>query len=223
MLMPSPARTVLVIVTLAAVGVMGGCTGNGTSESDSESREVTLADGSTATVWGAGEYGVVLVPDEGEEPADWAALAEEIAANRMTVIAVGAAGSDAERLAAAVDWLLESNAGVERIASIGSGDWGAESLAAWAAEGAVVDQFIMISSDLGEPEVADLGEPSKLFVASADDVDGAAAATRMAEDADGTWNVLLLVPGEGRGSVILASEGGDELIAGVVARLEERR
>jgi len=45
----------------------------------------------------------------------------------------------------------------------------------------------------------------------------------MTENATGTWNALLIVPGAAYGLAILDGEGGNELIDGVVARLEERR
>ena len=45
----------------------------------------------------------------------------------------------------------------------------------------------------------------------------------MTREAAGVWNELLLVPGSGEGAEILAGDGADELISGVLARLEERR
>jgi hypothetical protein len=39
----------------------------------------------------------------------------------------------------------------------------------------------------------------------------------------GTWNAPLFLPGAARGPLILDGEGSDELIDGVVARLEGRR
>lgn len=45
----------------------------------------------------------------------------------------------------------------------------------------------------------------------------------MTEVAAGTWNALLLVPGQDSGLAILDGTGAEELIDGVVARLEERR
>jgi len=50
-----------------------------------------------------------------------------------------------------------------------------------------------------------------------------AAATHMVKLAAGTWNALLFVPGADRGPLNFAGEGSDDLIDGVVARLEERR
>jgi hypothetical protein len=190
-------------------------------QTDDSAERLTLADGSTALQWGDGEYGVVLVPGEGENPEDWSALTTEIAANRMTIVAVDAASVTPDRLAAAADALRDQE--IERIAFIASGTLGAEHLATYAAEGMDLDQIILISGALTDDELAALGDPPKLFVASEDDEDGMAAATHMVEAAAGTWNALLFVRGADRGALILDGEGSDELIDGVVARLEERR
>jgi hypothetical protein len=190
-------------------------------QTDDGAERLTLADGSTALRWGDGEYGVVLVPDEGENPEDWSALAIEIAANRMTIVAVDEVDATPARLAAAADWLMERE--ILRVAYIASGTLGAEHLARYAADGAALDQIVLISGALTDEELAALGDPPKLFVASEGDADGMAAATHMVELAAGTWNVLLPVPGADRGSLIMDGEGSEELIDGVVARLEERR
>jgi hypothetical protein len=203
-----------VVAILLAVGCSSGLTDGGGTR-------ITLADGSTALQWGDGEYGVVLVPGEGEHPEDWAALATEIAANRMTIVAVDEAGAAPSRLAAAADWLTERE--IQRVAYIASGALGAEHLARIAAEGGVLDQIVLISGALTDAQLAALGEPPKLFVASEGDAGGVAAATHMVKLAAGTWNALLFVPGTDRGPLILEGEGSDELIGGVVARLEERR
>jgi len=99
----------------------------------------------------------VLVPGEGENPEDCAALSAEIAANRMTVVAVNEADATPAGLAAAADWLMGQ--GIQRIAYVVSGSRGAEQLARYAADGAVLDQIVRISGDLADAELAALGEP----------------------------------------------------------------
>jgi hypothetical protein len=89
--------------------------------------------------------------------------------------------------------------------------------------GATLDQLVFISGALDDADLPDLGEPPKLFVAAEGDTAAAADATRMSDIAAGTWNALLLVPGSERGLQILEGAGSDELISGIVARLEERR
>lgn len=209
-------------VAFLACGLLAGAAvACAPSPSGGASQSVTLTDGSTAQVWGDGEYGVVLVPDVGERPDDWAPLSAEIAANRMTVVVPDPSGSSAARLAAAAAWL--THASIERVAFVASGAGASAQLAALAAAGGAIDQLILVSGDLTDADLATLGEPPKLFVASAGDEAGATRAEHMAEVAAGTWNDLLEVAGSDRGARILASEGGEELISGVVARLEERR
>lgn len=190
-------------------------------QTDDGGERLTLADGSTALRWGDGEYGVVLVPGERESPEDWSALATEIAANRMTVVALDEADTTPAGLAAAADWLGEQ--GIARVAYIASGMSGTQHLASYAADGAALDQIVLISGALTDAELAALGDPPKLFVASEGDPDGTAAATHMVDVAAGAWNAVLFVSGADRGAVILNGEGSDELIDGIVARLEERR
>lgn len=213
-----PMRVLAGTMTVAMLGLAVGCSSGLT---DAGATHITLADGSTALQWGDGEYGVVLVPGEGENPEDWTALATEIAANRMTIVAVDEADATPARLTAAADWLTGRD--IQRVAYIASGTLGAEQLATYAAEGAVLDQIVLISGALTDAELATLGDPPKLFVASEGDAAGVAAATHMVKVAAGTWNALLFVPGADRGRVILDGEVSDELIHGVVARLEERR
>jgi hypothetical protein len=83
----------------------------------------------------------------------------------------------------------------------------------------LVDQLITVSA-VGN--VSPLGVFPKLFVASQDEPAGNAA-TEMAMDAHGEWNLELLVPGDASGLAILDGPGADELLDGVLRRLEERR
>lgn len=190
-------------------------------ESPDGSVEVTLDDGSQVASWGEGEYGVVLITDDGETPADWAALATEIAANRMVVVALDAANADPETLAAAARWLTDGGAG--RVAYLASGSAGGMRLTEAADDEAAVDQLILVSGNLNDGQLAILGEPPKLFIAAEGDEAGSREAERMTAAATGEWNAELLVPGSDRGAAILDGDGRDGLIEGVVARLEERR
>ncbi len=203
-------------VLLALVLGQAACATPATDNAD----EVTLEDGTPALVWGEGEYGVVLVTDTDEEPADWEPVIAAIAANRMVVVAPDASDQDPETLVAAAAWLTDD--GIERVAYLGSGS-GGTSIAAAAGAGAAVDQLILVSGALTDEALDGLGEPPKLFVAAEDDDAGATEASRLTDGAAGTWNALLLVSGSEQGAAILGGAGGDALIEGVVARLEERR
>jgi hypothetical protein len=214
-----PARAArgaaLVVALIAGLAACGA-----PSPSDGHT-VVTLSDGSAAFQWGDGEYGVVLVPDNGDTQAGWAPLATEIAAHRMTVLAIDVSYATSDRLAAAAAWLAEH--GAERVAFVGSGQRGPGLLVVYANNGGAIDQLVTISGDLSDLDLADLGEPPKLFTAAEGDTAAAAAADRMTDEAAGDWNALLLVSGDEHGEAILDSEGGPELIAGIVSRLEERR
>jgi hypothetical protein len=183
--------------------------------------EVTLDNGTQVASWGEGEYGVVLIADDGETVADWAPLATEMAANRMMVVALEPSQADPNGLAAAARWLTD--AGAQRVAYLASGSAGGTRLVETAGEGAAIDQLILVSGSLDGDGLSTLGEPPKLFIAAEDHEAGSVEAERMTDAAAGAWNAVLLVPGSERGAAILDSEGSDALVEGVVARLEERR
>jgi len=215
---PGPLAAVMALTLLGATGLIAAC--GAPSPTDGRT-PITLTDGSTAMQWGDGEYGVVLVPDDGDTLTGWAPLAVEIAAHRMTTLAIDASDATGDRVAAAVDWLAEH--GAQRRAFVAAGQRGASLLVVYAGADGAIDQLITISGDLSDLDLADLGEPPKLFTAAEGDTAAASAAQRMTDDAAGDWNALLLVSGDAHGQAILESEGGPDLIAGIVARLEERR
>ena len=215
---PGPRAAVMVVVVLGAAGLLAAC---GVPSPTDGRTPVTLSDGSTAMQWGDGEYGVVLVADNWDTLAGWAPLAVEIAAHRMTALAIYVSDATRYRLAGAEVWLAEH--GVQRVAFVASGQGGPGLLVVHATTGGAIDQLITISGDLSDLDLADLGEPPKLFTAAEGNAADAAAAERMTDAAAGDWNALLLVPGDAHGQAILESEGGPDLVAGIVARLEERR
>jgi hypothetical protein len=202
---------------VAALVLVAGCASPAGSLEASPS-EVVLADGGSALRYGSGSYGVVLVPGTGEVATDWRPLAEALAVSSMVVLVVESSGD----AAAAQTWLL-TDGGAERVAIVASGD-GALVLPGLAADGArPEDQTITVSADLDPPRVTALGVEPKLFVAAEEDATGSAAAVRMADTAPGDWNLAAYVPGSATGAAILDGGGADELIATVLARLNERR
>ena len=116
-----PTWVVMLAMTLGST--LAGCDPGLT---DDGVERFTLADGSEALRWGDSEYGVVLVAGEGEAAGDWGPLAREIAANRMTAVAVDATGATPARLAAAATGLTSE--GIDRVAHLASGTVGAELL-----------------------------------------------------------------------------------------------
>jgi len=80
----------------------------------------------------------------------------------MTAVAVDPAGATADRLVAAAEWLTTT--GIERVAVVASGSGGASVLVAYARAGQHIDQLVLISGAMTDADLAELGEPPKLFV-----------------------------------------------------------
>jgi pimeloyl-ACP methyl ester carboxylesterase len=194
---------------LAAV-VVGGCGAPAGSPID-------LPDGSAALRWGDGPYGLVLVHEAGMDAASWGTQATAFAAKGMTVVAVETATPEA--VVAALRTLLDDS-GLERVALLGAGDGARVAMEAALDEPDLVDQLVVIS---GDGNAAELGVFPKLFVASEGEP-AAAAAERMADEAQGDWNALYLAPGDASGQALLSdATGGEATMEAIIARLEERR
>lgn len=169
--------------------------------------DVALPDGTAARAWGDGSYGVVLVGE------GWDPVAAELALHGMRLLSVAP-----DALRPGITWLHD--AGLDRVAVVAVGDAGVDAAFAVGIDAPeLVDQLITISA---RGDAASLGVFPKLFVASEGE-DAAADATEMAAAAAGDWNAELLVPGDASGLDILDGEGGEELIDGILRRLEERR
>ena len=170
---------------------------------------LTLSDGSAARAWGDGPYGVVLIGGA------WDPVAEELAAHGMRALVPE--GVTADVLRAAIGDL--HGAGFERVAVLAVGDGVRAAFEVGTDEPDQLDQLITLSA-VGN--VSPLGEFPKLFAASQGE-SAARAATDMADQAAGMWNVELLVPGDASGLAILDGPGADALLDGILRRLEERR
>lgn len=169
--------------------------------------DVALPDGTAARAWGDGSYGVVLVGE------GWDPVAADLALHGMRLLSVAP-----DALRPGITWLHD--AGLDRVAVVAVGDAGVDAAFAVGIDAPeLVDQLITISA---RGDAASLGVFPKLFVASEGE-DAAADATEMAAAAAGDWNAELLVPGDASGLDILDGEGGEELIDGILRRLEERR
>lgn len=172
---------------------------------------VPLPDGGAARAWGDGEYGVALVGEGWEE----AGVPQELALERMRAVVAPAASP--ESLRATIEAL--HGEGVERVAVMAVGAGVEAALSLGASMPALVDQLIVVS---GSGEVGELGEFPKLFVASASEP-LAGEAERMADEAPGAWNAVLLTPHAGTGLEVLVDPASGELADGILRRLEERR
>lgn len=204
---------------LVGVLALGACT-SGTDAPAASSpfvptpaaaESVALPDGTGARAWGDGTYGVVLVGAGWEE----AGIPEELALERMRAVVAPAASP--ESLRASIEALLA--AGVERVAVMAVGDGVATAFSLGASSPGLIDQLIVVS---GSGDVGELGEFPKLFVASASEP-LAGEAERMADEAPGAWNAVLLTPYPGSGLEVLQDPASGALANGILRRLEERR
>jgi pimeloyl-ACP methyl ester carboxylesterase len=202
-------RTVRLPLALALALAMAGCT-----VAPGDGGRVTLADGSSALLWGDGEYGVVLVHGAIYDAASWEPQAAVFAENGMSVLAVESA--TAESVVAGIAYLRER---VERVALLGASAGAGPAMEVGRTQPGIVDQLIILS---GSGDASTLGEFPKLFAASEGE-SAAAAAERMSVEAPGRWNALYLAPGNAHAQAIFISEGGDALLNAIVRRLEERR
>jgi hypothetical protein len=139
-----------------------------------------------------------------------------MAGDRMTAVALETVGADALR--AAIEW-IRTDRKVPRVAVLAAAD-AARPLAELAGRApTLIDQAIVISPPSGLDWSAEF---PKLFAASADEP-AAGSARAATEQAAGTWNVLLTVPGSASGQAIFASPAGNRLLTAVLRRLDERR
>jgi hypothetical protein len=198
------------LLPIALVALLAGC-----SAEPGAGSPYPLPDGAAALRWGAGPYGLVLVPDSGRDAVSWDALARVLAEEGMTVVAVGQA--EPAVVEAAIRQLQAG--GVERVAVLAAGAGSNAAFALGVEQPALVDQLIVLSA---RGNVSRLGVFPKLFVAS--EGEGAAGeAERMTDEAPGDWNALFLAPGDDSGQAILEGEGAEAAREAIVQRLEERR
>lgn len=189
-------------------------TASGTTAA-AEGHPVRLPNGGGAMAWGSGSYGVVLVHDAGASAAIWQPAARAIAADRMAVLAVEP--TDGASVRAAIAYL--KSRGALRVALIGAGRGADAVLELGRDDRGSIDQVITISA---RGDAARLGAFPKLFIASQGEA-AAADARRMAAEAPGAWNELLIVPGSASGAAILASPAGPQVLNAALRRLGERR
>jgi hypothetical protein len=227
-----------VVSALVAVAVLGlpGCRDSGTTPpaagttapAASTVQDVRFNAGGGITLAGrlygrSAVNGVLLAPDVGRGIDVWDALARDLAASGLIVLAYDYPGQGAsarvtvpvpsEALVRAGASFLRAR-GAEKVALVGEGGAGAASLTVGARDRAVA--VAAISSDdqaAGPPDGAEvIGAAAGidgpvLFMGALGDGRQAAAARRL-YDAARDPRTLALVPGSGRGADILKGEGG---------------
>jgi hypothetical protein len=176
---------------------------------------VQLAGAGDALAWGDGPYGLVLLHGAQYDAASWEPQARVFAEDGMRVLATAEVSPDVLR--AAIAYL--HGEGIPRVAVLAASAAATAALEVGRASPELIDQLIVLS---GTGEAGDLGVFPKLFAASEDEP-VAIDAERMADEAPGDWNVVVLVPGDAHGQAIFNGDGGDELMEALLRRLAERR
>jgi len=219
----------LAVVTIALLITLGGCgaeaevpaapdsssgedpdpgadTGNGSGERV----EVGTSD---ALVWGAGDYGVVLVHGAAFDAVSWDLQAVQFAGEGIAVLAVE--DTSAETLIAAVDY-LKVERGAQDVALLGASAGGAAVIGAAVDNPDSYDQLVLLSPAGGD--VAALSDGPKLFIYSQDE--GAAGSIEeLIADAAGQDNEVLEVEGSAHAQAIFATSAGAEVMEAILSRL----
>ncbi len=207
---------------LAAI-VLGGCgdtegqTGGGDGASNgsgaADSGESVEVAGSEALVWGEGDRGAVLAHGAAYDAASWQEQAERLAGNSVAALAVE--DTSAQSVAEAAGYLKEER-GVRDVTLIGAsagtgGVLGAEE------EDPGLARVILLS---GTGDVSGLGGYPKLFVAS--EGEGLAEEVRrMAEEAPGDRNEVLILPGDAHAQAIFETNQGERLMQAILELLKD--
>ena len=166
-------------------------------------------------LWGKGAYGVVLSHGAVYDAASWAPLAADIARNGM--VALSLEDVEPDDIMEANSYLHEKH-GVKAVALIGASAGGSTAITAMSQTPQKWDQIILLSS-VGD--VSGLGLAPKLFVASEDE-GMADAVRRMAKEAQGKQNEMLIFKGSAHAQAIFRTPNGPRLTSAILERLIKR-
>ncbi len=213
----------LLLLALAVTGCAGAgataptATPPPTATPDPAAGELVEIGEYTALVWGTGNYGVVIVGSSGGAAATWQATALTLAGEDMTVLAPN--DYSYRYVVDAIDYLVDER-GVDGVALIGIGAGAPPVIGAGIIAPEKVDQMILVS---GFGEYQDMGDFPKLFIAADSESGMVRRARTMAEEAPGTDNEALIIPGSAGGDALFTSDSSDDLMAAITARLEQYR
>ncbi len=168
-----------------------------------------------AIVWGTGDRGAVLAHGAAYAAASWKDQGRTLAENGVVALAVEE--TSASNVRSAINYLKEES-GVGSVTLIGASAGSRGVLEAAEASSEEVGQIILLS---GMGDVSGLGEQPKLFVASEGEGILAEEVIRMAEEAPGSENGALLLPGDVHAQAIFQTEEGERLTQTILERLEE--
>ena len=191
----------------------GGDGSSGGSDASGSGESIEVA-GGEALVWGEGGRGAVLAHGAAYDAASWREQAERLAGSGVVALAVE--DTSALSVAEAAGYLREKR-GVRDVTLIGASAGTVGVLDAASADPKLADGLILLS---GTGEVSGLGDYPRLFVAS--EGEGLAGTVRsMAEEAPGSRNEALILPGDAHAQAIFKTDQGERLTRIILERLKD--
>lgn len=170
---------------------------------------VEVGDGE-GLLWGAGSTGVLLVHGAIYDAASWTDQAEAMADAGFAALALEQISP--EDVLAGIAYLVETTC-VEQVVVVGASAGASSAIAALSSQPTDVAGLIVLA---GSGDVTRLGAYPKLFVAS--EGDGVSSAmTRLAEEAPGSENVSLLLPGSAHAQALFGTDQGPTLLDAMLA------
>ena len=205
-------------IFLAGCGGPEGQSGGGDGSLDGSgaagSGESVEVAGGEALVWGEGKRGVVLAHGAAYDAASWGDQGRRIADDGAVALAVE--DTSAQSVAEAAGYLREKR-GVREVTLIGASAGTVGVLDAASATPELADGIILLS---GTGDVSGLGEYPKLFVAS--EGEGLVEELRsMAQQAPGSRNEALILPGDAHAQAIFETDQGERLTRIILERLRD--
>ncbi len=209
--------TPLLTITMTAIILLTSASAGQLSHTDKSITVSFTHEGRTVhgLLWGKGVYGVVLSHGAVYDAASWTPLASDIARDGMVALALEEVEPD--DILAANSYLREKYR-VKSIALIGASAGGSTAITAMSQAPQKWDQLILLSS-MGD--ISGLGPAPKLFVASEDE-GMADAVRRMAKEAEGKQNEVLIFKGSAHAQAIFRTSNGPRLTNAILERLIRR-
>lgn len=160
----------------------------------------------SATIYGDGSCGIVLVPQVDMDRQSWDQYARQLAASGYQPMAIDEGEEEkAAAVTASVQYLIDER-GVERVVAVGASTGGEAVVRASAESPDAVDGVVAISPAGGTDVAGDLTMPALIVVAEGDDESYVTAAEGIAAEA-GENAELVTFEGEAHGQHLFESHG----------------
>ncbi len=186
---------------------------DGSSQAALPSATAVELEHGNALLWGNGERGLLLLHGAVYDAASWDAQAQWLAGQGFTVLALEELAPDAVQ--DGLTYLM--SCGASGVTVIGASAGGGAALTFLAGDPEGITGLILLSAT---GDVANLGDYPKLFVASeAEGMEERLAS--MANDAPGSQNQTLILPGSAHAQAIFTTDQSEPLLNAILAFLEE--